>query len=167
MIFCGQLCTLSKLVIQTRVCERVRPKLIFLLGNPLKGNFILFPYLKVSPCKNLFFFGVLHRVGKSQSNVISRLNITILIYGVHMVPIHVTCVHVTIMVIRDRPRFFDQVGHQTPSKISKFWVLKLFLSVLNWWNISKRNFCEEYLIRRWTYINDIFWKLYFIVLYIS
>ena len=48
------------------------------------------------------------------------------------------------------------------SKISKFWVSKSFFSVKNWSNLSKKKFCEEYLLRRQTYIDEIVWKLWFL-----
>ena len=92
----------------------------------------------------------------------------------------------------DLPRFFDHVGHQTtnasignkhfftkwghrqtyqnyeqPCQRSQNFEFQSHFSVSKIGRIfPKKNFCEEYLIRRPTYINEIFWKLWFLKYFI-
>ena len=85
------------------------------------------------------------------------------------------------MEVRVRPRFFDQVGHETMyassenkhfftkschpkllttlSNFAKIVLSKSFFGIKNQPNLSDFFFCEEYLTRRSTFINEIFRKL--------
>ena len=49
----------------------------------------------------------------------------------------------------------------TSSKFAKFVLSKSFFSIKNQPNLSDF-FCKEYLTRRSTFINEIFWKLWFL-----
>ena len=93
--------------------------------------------------------------------------------------------------IRDRPRFFDQIGHQTTNAsignkhfFTKYWhcqfyqsyenvvkdlkifSFKVIFQCLKLIESFRKKICEEYLIRRPTYINEIFWKLWFLKYFI-
>ena len=48
-----------------------------------------------------------------------------------------------------------------PVKDLKILRFKVIFKRLKLVNLSKKNFCEEYLIRRPTSINEIFWKLWY------
>ena len=80
--------------------------------------------------------------------------------------------------VRVRPKFFDQVGHETmyassgnkhfftksdlpklwttSTNISKFVLSKSFFCVINWLNLSEKKIYEEYLTRRPTFIKFFF-----------
>ena len=98
----------------------------------------------------------------------------------------------TLLHIRDLPRFVDQVGHQTTNTsignkhfFTNYWTRLAYQNYeqpcercqnsefQSHFSVSKigrifpkKNFCEEYLIRRPTYINEIFWKLWFLKYFI-
>ena len=50
---------------------------------------------------------------------------------------------------------------KTSSKLAKFVLSKSFFSIKNQTNLYDFFFCEEYLTRRSTFKNEMFWKLWF------
>ena len=112
-------------------------------------------------------------------------------YNCFAIATNIYCWHLRLPVdlkVRYRPRLFDQVGHQTTSAYieNKHFFTKSChrqtyknyeqppqslqnLYFQNLFSASKINriflivfFCKEYLTRRSTFINEIFWKLWFL-----